>query len=45
MLTTHLQRPFKSILKKESRNLLKEDIKAVNIDIHHLKIKKKTDKD
>ena len=41
MLTTHLQRPFKSILKKESRNLLKEVIKAVNIDIHHLKTKKK----
>ena len=45
MLTTHLQRPFKSILNKESRNLLKEVIKAVNIDIHHLKTKKKTVKD
>ena len=33
----HLQRSCKSILNKASSNILKEVIKAVNIDIHHLK--------
>ena len=37
----HLQRFCKSILNKASRNILKEVIKAVNIDIHHLKNKRK----
>ena len=37
----HLQRSCKSILNKASRNILKEVIKAVNIDIHHLKRKQK----
>ena len=37
----HLQRSCKSILNKTSRNILKEVIKAVNIDIHHLKRKQK----
>ena len=36
----YLQRSCKSILNKASRNILKEVIKAVNIDIHHLKKKK-----
>ena len=37
----HLQRSCKSILNKASRNILKEVIKAVNIDIYHLKRKRK----
>ena len=37
----HLQRSCKSISNKASRNILKEVIKAVNIDIHHLKRKRK----
>ena len=37
----HLQRFCKSILNKTSRNILKKVIKAVNIDIHHLKRKQK----
>ena len=37
----HLQRSCKSILNKASRNILKEVIKAVKIDIHHLNRKRK----
>ena len=37
----HLQRSCKSTLNKASRNVLKEVIKAVNIDLHHLKRKRK----
>ena len=37
----HLQRSCKSILNKASRNILKEVIKPVNIDMHHLKRKRK----
>ena len=36
-----LQRSCQSILNKASRNILKEIIKAVNIDIHYLKRKRK----
>ena len=37
----HLQRLCQSILNKASRSKLKEVIKAVNIDIYHLKRKQK----
>ena len=37
----HLQKSCKSISNKASRNILKKVIKAVNIDIHHLKRKRK----
>ena len=36
-----LQRPCKSILNETSRKILKEVIKAVDIDIHHLKRRRK----
>ena len=37
----HLRRSCKSILNKASRNISKEVTKAVNVDMHHLKGKKK----